>query len=65
MISENFQNVPYRKISQNPTMSSISELLEIHKNLKFNEKGLIFLYITTYDGCNYEKKNFKLINFNM
>ena len=42
MILENFQNVPYRKISQKSTMSSISEFLEIHKNLKFNQKNLIF-----------------------
>jgi hypothetical protein len=41
-ILENFQNVPYRKILQKSTMSSISEFLEIHKNLKFDEKNLNF-----------------------
>jgi len=60
-ILENFQNVPYRKILQKSTMSSISEFLEIHKNLKYNEKKSKFFSITPYDECNYGKKKLKLI----
>ena len=56
MILENFQNVPYRKISQKSTMSSISEFLEIYKNLKFNPKNLIFLISLHITGVIMRKK---------
>jgi hypothetical protein len=55
-ILENFQNVPYRKILQKSTMSSISEFLEIHKNLKFDEKNLNFFLSLHMIGATMGKK---------
>ena len=63
MILENFQNVPYRKISQKSTMSSISEFLKIYKNLKFNPKNLNFLISLHITSVIMRKKNSIFFNF--